>query len=242
MQSFHRFPSGLRSTLCAFGLLVSVAAATAQSAPYAVGSEYTPATEQTLLDPAPSGADVTEAAAPVASSASDIPVERATGGALDRLAEALGAPHMARAVDGLRVLQRGVASWYGRKFHGRRTASGERYDMYAMTAAHPSLPMSSYIRVRNVRNDRSIVVRVNDRGPFHAGRIVDLSFSAARELGLLGTAAVEIERISEAEIRSANSRRRAPLATALPAALATAGPALALEPSSNLLPAVFAAR
>lgn len=90
--------------------------------------------------------------------------------------------------------QRGEASWYGTKFHGRRTSSGEAYDMYAMTAAHKSLPLPTYLRVTNLDNRRSIVVRVNDRGPFHGGRIIDLSYVAALKLGIVatGTAPVEI--------------------------------------------------
>ena len=77
--------------------------------------------------------------------------------------------------------QRGVASWYGKKFHGQMTSSGERYDMYAMTAAHTILPIPSYARVTNLANGKSVVVRINDRGPFHADRIIDLSYAAAYE-------------------------------------------------------------
>ena len=80
--------------------------------------------------------------------------------------------------------ERGMASWYGRKFHGQRTSIGEIYDMFAMTAAHPTLPLPSYARVTSVANGRSVVVRVNDRGPFLHGRIVDLSFAAAHRLGI----------------------------------------------------------
>ena len=92
---------------------------------------------------------------------------------------------------------RGVATWYGRKFQGRRTASGERYDMYAMTAAHTVLPIPSYARVTNLANGRSVVVRINDRGPFHADRIIDLSYAAAYKLGYVnaGSAKVEVEAI-----------------------------------------------
>ena len=92
---------------------------------------------------------------------------------------------------------RGIASWYGTKFHGRRTSSGEPYDMYKMTAAHKTLPLPSYVRVTNLQNQRRIVVRVNDRGPFHDGRLIDLSYAAARKLGITGTgtAPVEIEAI-----------------------------------------------
>ena len=93
--------------------------------------------------------------------------------------------------------QRGVASWYGKRFHGGMTSSGERYDMYAMTAAHPTLPVPSYARVTNVANGRSVVVRVNDRGPFHAERVIDLSYTAAYRLGFAdaGSALVEIDAV-----------------------------------------------
>lgn len=91
--------------------------------------------------------------------------------------------------------QRGVASWYGRKFHGQKTSTGEIYDMFAITAAHPTLPIPSYARVTNVKNGRSIIVRVNDRGPFLHGRVMDLSFLAACRLGYStnGSAEVEVE-------------------------------------------------
>ena len=94
--------------------------------------------------------------------------------------------------------ERGVASWYGNKFHGRRTSNQEVYDMHAMTAAHKSLPLPSYVRVRNLRNNKSVVVRVNDRGPFVDNRIIDLSYSAARKLDMIkeGTGLVEVEAIS----------------------------------------------
>lgn len=87
---------------------------------------------------------------------------------------------------------RGIASWYGRKFHGQKTSSGEAYDMYAMTAAHPLLPIPSYVRVSNPANGRTVVVRVNDRGPFHADRIIDLSYTAAWKLGLIGNGSGEV--------------------------------------------------
>ncbi|HEX7438511.1 MAG TPA: septal ring lytic transglycosylase RlpA family protein, partial [Caldimonas sp.] len=101
--------------------------------------------------------------------------------------------------------------WYGRKFQGRPTSSGEPYDMYAMTAAHPTLPIPSYARVRNLANGREIVVRVNDRGPFHPGRVIDLSYTAALKLDLLrGVAPVEVERITFDEIRAGSWRRAGP--------------------------------
>lgn len=89
--------------------------------------------------------------------------------------------------------QVGVASWYGKKFHGRRTALGERYDMYAMTAAHKTLPLPSYVQIRNLKNNRTVVVRVNDRGPFLHNRLVDLSYAAAYKLGMLGSGTTEVE-------------------------------------------------
>ena len=97
--------------------------------------------------------------------------------------------------------ERGVASWYGKKFHGRRTSSGEPYDMYAMTAAHKTLPLPSYVRVRNLQNDRSIIVRVNDRGPFLHNRLIDLSYVGAAKLGILGsgTGLVEVEVVTSEE-------------------------------------------
>ncbi|RZL38133.1 MAG: septal ring lytic transglycosylase RlpA family protein [Rubrivivax sp.] len=98
---------------------------------------------------------------------------------------------------------RGLASWYGRKFHGRPTASGEVYNMYAMTAAHATLPIPSYARVRNPANGKEVIVRINDRGPFHKGRIIDLSYTAALKLDVLrGVTPVEVRRITYAEIRS----------------------------------------
>ncbi|ENW04759.1 MULTISPECIES: septal ring lytic transglycosylase RlpA family protein [Acinetobacter] len=93
--------------------------------------------------------------------------------------------------------QNGVASWYGRQFHGRKTASGETFDMNAMTAAHRSLPLNCYIRVTNKDNGKSVVVKVNDRGPFHGNRVLDLSYGAAKQLGMSssGTGNVSIERV-----------------------------------------------
>ena len=94
--------------------------------------------------------------------------------------------------------ERGVASWYGEKFHGRLTSNREPYDMYAMTAAHKTLPLPTYVRVRNLRNNKSVIVRVNDRGPFVSNRIIDLSYAAASKLDMVkdGTSLVEITAIS----------------------------------------------
>ena len=94
--------------------------------------------------------------------------------------------------------ERGVASWYGKKFHGNLTSNREVYDMYAMTAAHKSLPLPTYVQVRNLRNNRTVVVRVNDRGPFIHNRLIDLSYAAALKLDMIrdGTSLVEVKAIS----------------------------------------------
>lgn len=89
--------------------------------------------------------------------------------------------------------ERGIASWYGKKFNGQRTSSGEKYDMYAMTAAHPTLPIPSYARVTNVGTQKSVVVRINDRGPFLHDRVIDLSYTAAHKLGITGHGSTEVE-------------------------------------------------
>ena len=114
--------------------------------------------------------------------------------------------------DGTGFSEKGIASWYGTKFHGRRTSSGEPYDMYAMTAAHKNLPLPCYVRVTNLRNGRQAVVKVNDRGPFHENRIIDLSYAAATKLGILaqGTGFVEIEVIDPRRPRKDNMKESRP--------------------------------
>ncbi len=134
--------------------------------------------------------------------------------------------------------QRGIASWYGKKFHGQRTSSGEVYDMYAMTAAHPTLPIPSYARVTNPANQRSIVVRVNDRGPFLHERVIDVSYSAAHKLGILGSGSAEVEVESIAADTSINtiapsSVQTRPLETSAPAASTVAAPAVASASLEN---------
>lgn len=106
--------------------------------------------------------------------------------------------------------QRGIASWYGKKFHGKRTSSGEPYDMFKITAAHPILPIPSYARVTNLANGKQIIVRINDRGPFHSNRVMDLSYTAALKLGYIGkgSSEIEIERLLPDEIaRMAENRK-----------------------------------
>lgn len=143
--------------------------------------------------------------------------------------EVLGQRYEPASTD-VALTERGLASWYGRKFHGRPTATGELYDMYAMSAAHKTMPLPSYARVRNPANGREVVVRVNDRGPFHSDRVVDLSYTAAWKLGLLGgVAPVEVTRITHDEIRA--GRWREPRMTPVPGlalddtAVATVAPA-----------------
>jgi rare lipoprotein A len=104
--------------------------------------------------------------------------------------------------------QDGVASWYGSKFHGQRTSSGETYDMHAMTAAHKSLPLPCYVEVTNHNNGRKAIVKVNDRGPFHGGRIIDLSYAAATKLGVAqtGTAPVSIRVVTPETMGDANTQ------------------------------------
>jgi len=118
--------------------------------------------------------------------------------------------------------KQGTASWYGRKFHGQRTISGEIYDMYAMTAAHPTLPIPSYARVTNLQNGKSAVVRINDRGPFSSGRMMDLSFAAAYKLGFAetGIAAVEVESLV---LAPAPRPEASPAAESIPLTSETAG-------------------
>ena len=115
--------------------------------------------------------------------------------------------------------ERGLASWYGSKFHGRRTSSGEPYDMFAITAAHKTLPLPTYVRVRNLENGRTLIVRVNDRGPFHPGRIIDLSYTAAVRLGVYqkGSAKVEVTALTDVP-------RSVTAATSQPPAAAPAAP------------------
>ncbi len=103
---------------------------------------------------------------------------------------------------------RGRASWYGKRYHGQPTASGEPYDMYAMTAAHPTLPIPSYARVTNLRNGKAVIVRINDRGPFRGDRLIDLSYTAAYQLGIVGSGSdlVEVESIVPGELCRGRSR------------------------------------
>lgn len=119
--------------------------------------------------------------------------------------------------------ERGVASWYGKKFHGRSTSSGERYNMYAMTAAHKTLPLPTNVRVTNLDNGRSITVRVNDRGPFVKNRLIDLSYTAAKELDIItnGTGMVEVVALNNSTGATTAQNRQKQVATSLTSGGAT---------------------
>lgn len=147
--------------------------------------------------------------------------------------------------------ERGVASWYGKKFHGRRTSNGERYDMYAMTAAHRTLPLPTYARVRNLANGRSVIVRVNDRGPFLHNRLIDLSYAAAAKLGILatGTGLVEVETIDFDAPREAMreapqhaSSQNVPQVPQAPKTVSAAGPPALKTPQMFVQAGAFASR
>src|SRR6476659_3377813 len=132
--------------------------------------------------------------------------------------------------------ERGIASWYGRKFHGQKTAIGETYDMFAMTAAHPTLPLPSYARVTNVATGKSVVVRVNDRGPFLHGRVIDLSYAAAHRVGIEqnGSGEVEVQSILPGTTAQSPQASQPPLPAVASAPVATApfAPAPATAQSS----------
>jgi rare lipoprotein A len=159
-------------------------------------------------------------------------VEAIRSGGPNKPYQALGRTYVPETRD-VPFSERGLASWYGAKFHGRSTSSGEPYDMYAMTAAHPTLPIPSYARIRNPANGREVVVRINDRGPFVAGRIVDLSYTAALKLDLLrGVAPVELERITFEDIRTGAWRGSG----ATREAAAQPPPIVAVTPPSTTVP------
>lgn len=150
----------------------------------------------------------------------------------------LGRSYVPMTAD-LPLYEEGLASWYGTKFHGASTASGEPYDMNAMTAAHRTMPIPSYARVRNPANGREVIVRVNDRGPFVSGRVIDLSYAAAVKLGVQnGVAPVEVRRITHDEIRTGAWRTDASTALAAARPAAPAAAPVAVVPAPVPLPAV----
>jgi len=156
----------------------------------------------------------------------------------------LGQAYTPTAAD-IKWRERGTASWYGTKFHGRRTASGEMFSMYGFTAAHRTLPIPSYARVRHVGSGKEIIVRINDRGPFHSSRVIDLSYAAAAKLGITGAgmAQVDIERLTFDEIRSGAWQRSDdtdlalttpdPVAEAVTSPVSAALPAVALKEGAS---------
>ncbi len=205
------------------GLLILAGCSTTPSAPGGGAVRGTRSLPAGADGPPPAGSDVPDL--------SQVPdaeprLEPIRSGGPNKPYEVLGQSYTPMTTDEP-LVERGLASWYGRKFHGRRTASGEAYNMYAMTAAHKTMPIPSYARVRNPANGREVIVRVNDRGPFSSGRVIDLSYAAAVKLGVQnGVAPVEIERITYEDIR---------------AGLATRPPALARAPTPPPTPVVVAA-
>ncbi|GGI99215.1 septal ring lytic transglycosylase RlpA family protein [Halopseudomonas pertucinogena] len=143
--------------------------------------------------------------------------------------------------DGRNYRETGLASWYGTKFHGQLTANGENYDLYGMTAAHKTLPLPTYVRVTNLDNQRSIIVRVNDRGPFHSDRIIDLSYAGAVKLGFAerGTARVRVEGIDPVVWQQQNGGA-ASVAAAQPRSASRAAQTAALEGGLYLQVGAFA--
>ncbi len=140
--------------------------------------------------------------------------------------------------DDVPIAEKGLASWYGAKFHGRRTASGETYNMYAMTAAHKTMPIPSYARVRNPANGQEVIVRINDRGPFVRGRVIDLSYTAALKLGVQGgVKPVEVERITYEQIRTGSWMRNNDVDATRVAQASAAASASAPAPASPAAPA-----
>lgn len=143
----------------------------------------------TAPKPAPPTADAVPRVEPIRQSAPNVPYE-------------IKGESYEPAASDVPVVETGIASWYGQPFHGRRTANGEVYDMHAMTAAHRTMPLPSYAKVRNVANGREVVVRINDRGPFKKDRIIDLSLAAAKKLRIGGLGRVEVRRLTHDEIRT----------------------------------------
>jgi rare lipoprotein A len=155
--------------------------------------------------PTPSGSEEARAerSPPSAPVAAPVPAAGIGGTAAEPAAPAATGPAAAgtrdpvQASDAVSVLEKGRASWYGKKFHGRRTASGERYDRNAFTAAHRTLPFGTRVRVRSVITGKEVVVRINDRGPFKRSRVIDLSQAAFNALGLQGRGVIQVELLPE---------------------------------------------
>lgn len=190
------------------GLVVAVLVGCATSPPLPTAAPQPPApvSGSTQAHPAPSPlAD----AKPVALVP---PAEPLTPVFVDQPSVVLLGPMDAPVLADAPWKQRGRASWYGKNFNGRRTASGERFSAAGFTAAHRTLPIPSYVRVRRVASGQEVIVRINDRGPFHSARVLDLSYAAAQKLGMvaLGSAEVEIERLTDDDLRAEDGRRGEP--------------------------------
>jgi len=181
------FAAGALAALAGCGLLAPEPAAPQAPAP------ATPPVQTQTTPPAPPKPRPPPEAKPR--------VERLRSGPPNHAYEIKGQRYQPEHTD-VPMFERGLASWYGAPFHGKRTASGERYDMNAMTAAHKTMPLPSYALVRNPANGRQVVVKVNDRGPFVKGRIIDLSRAAARKLRIAGVAPVEVRRLTHHEIET----------------------------------------
>ncbi len=201
--SFRLLPPPLRSAAAALLLALLAACQTTPTAP-ANGSRLPPGNAQRDGPEAkpPANLETVPDAVPQ--------IEPIRNGGPNKPYEIAGHTYVPMT-DDRALTEKGLASWYGKKFHGRRTASGEAYNMYAMTAAHKTLPIPSYARVRNPANGKEVIVRVNDRGPFSPGRVIDLSYTAALKLGVLGgVSPVEITRITEDDIRTGAALRKGP--------------------------------
>ena len=229
-------------------LATSVLAACGSTPQRKADTRGTPAPVEARMVGAPSGAGGYLAGdgpgADVPANLDDIPDAEPKSEPLHRYANrpyvALGKTYTPMTIAG-NYRERGIASWYGKKFHGQRTSSGEVYDMYAMTAAHPTLPIPSYARVTNVASGKSVVVRINDRGPFLHERVMDLSYAAAHKLGTIGNGSAEVEvesiapsaivgnvaRVAPVQTRSLDPVQTRPLEPAKPAAQAIAQPVVA---------------
>jgi rare lipoprotein A len=205
MELSFRDASGLPRAGALLAIALLLAGCSALRAP---DSDTVPA-----ITPAPAPAPSTALPPPPAPSPDAVPrVERIARGAPNAPYEVRGQSYEPERSD-VPLIQSGIASWYGKPFHGRPTASGEVYDMHAMTAAHKTMPLPSYARVRNPANGREVIVRINDRGPFKPDRIIDLSFAAAKRLRISGVATVQVTRLTHDEIRSGAWQRPAPRAT-----------------------------
>jgi rare lipoprotein A len=202
-----RAPRALRAAAAALLLAVLAACQTTPTAPSGPGNV-------SRLPPGNAQRDGPEARPPtnLAAVPDAVPqIEPIRNGGPNKPYEVAGHTYVP-LTDDRALTEKGLASWYGKKFHGRRTASGEAYNMYAMTAAHKTLPIPSYARVRNPANGKEVVVRVNDRGPFAPGRVIDLSYTAALKLGVLGgVTPVEITRITQDDIRTGAAARKPPV-------------------------------